>query len=73
MPILKFTKLNLDKIPFEDSGQKDYFDTETKGLGLRVGTASKTFFVKVDVPDPSSKTGKRSAKKTLGRFGGDYT
>lgn len=69
MPKMKFTKLALDKIPFEASGQKDYFDSESKGLGLRVGTSSKTFFVKVDVPDTASKSGRRSVKKTLGRFG----
>lgn len=69
MPKMKFTKSALDKIPFEASGQKDYFDTESKGLGLRVGTSSKTFFVKVDVPDTASKSGRRSVKKTLGRFG----
>ncbi len=69
MPKLKFSKTALDKIPFEASGQRDYFDTETKGLGLRVGMFSKTFFVKADVPDASSKSGKRSVKKTLGRFG----
>ncbi len=69
MPKLKFTKTALDKIPFPATGQVDYFDTETTGLGLRVGAKSKTFFVKAEVKDSSTKNGRRTVKKTLGRFG----
>jgi integrase len=69
MPKLKFTKSALDKIPFPESGQVDYYDTETPGLGLRVGIRSKTFFVKTDVKDASSMKGFKTVRKSLGRFG----
>ena len=69
MPRIKFTKLALDKLPAPAGERIDYFDTETPGLGLRVGSSSKTFFVKIDVRDPGTKTGYRSVRKTLGRFG----
>jgi len=69
MPKLKFTKTALDKIPFPASGQVDYFDTETAGLGLRVGVRSKTFFVKTEVRDSSKESGFRAVRKSLGRFG----
>ena len=69
MPRLQLTKRNIDsKTPFTDSGQVDYWDTELKGLGLRVGTDSKTFYVKVDVLDPVTVKYK-SAKGKLGRYG----
>lgn len=69
MPKLQLTKRNIDsKTPFTESGQVDYWDTELKGLGLRVGKDTKTFYVKVDVPD--SGTGKyKSVKGKLGRYG----
>jgi integrase len=69
VPIFKFDKRSIDKLPFTQSGQIDYFDTRTPGLGLRVGMNSKTFFVKADVKDPTKPRGYRTAKKTLGRFG----
>lgn len=69
MPKMKFTKLALDKIAAPSGDRIDYFDTETPGLGLRVGSNSKTFFVKIDVKDVGTKTGYRSVRKTLGRFG----
>lgn len=69
MPKLKFTKSALDKIQYPPSGQVDYFDTETPGLGLRVGTRSKTFFVKTDIKDAGSKTGFKTVRKALGRYG----
>jgi len=70
MPKRTFTsKSDIDKIPFPKAGQTDYFDTKSTGLGLRIGTTSKTFFVKVDVKDPSKKTGYRTVRKTLGRYG----
>ena len=69
MPKLQLTKRNIDsKTPLTESGQVDYWDTELKGLGLRVGKDSKTFFVKIDVLDPA--TGKyKSVKSKLGRYG----
>lgn len=72
MPTMKFLKSEIDKLSFTEQGQVDYFDTETPGLGLRVGTKSKTFFVKTDVRDTSKPKGYRTVKKTIGRFG-DFT
>jgi integrase len=69
MPSMKFTKSVLDKLPNPVSGQVDYFDTDTAGLCLRVGATYKTFYVKACVRDMTSKTGFRTIKKTLGRFG----
>ncbi|MBJ6749018.1 tyrosine-type recombinase/integrase [Geomonas anaerohicana] len=69
MPKIKFTKSTLEKLAAPPGERVDYFDTETRGLGLRVGNSSKTFFVKVDIRDAGSKTGYRSVRKTLGRFG----
>lgn len=69
MPTMKFTKTDIDKIQFTKDGQVDYFDTETPGLGLRVGAKSKTFFVKADVKDDTKPKGYRTVKKTIGRYG----
>ncbi len=71
MPVMKFDKRSIDAIPFtqETGVQINYFDTVTVGLGLRVGTQSKTFFVKADVKDPTKSKGYKTAKKTLGRYG----
>lgn len=69
MPKLQLTKRNIDgKTPFTEAGQVEYWDTELKGLCLRVGRDSKTFYVKVDVLD--SATGKyKSVKGKIGRYG----
>ena len=69
MPKLKFTKDAIDRIALLESGQADYFDIDTPGLGLRIGARCKTFFVKADVKDSSTTSGYRTVKKTLGRFG----
>jgi integrase len=66
---MKFDKRSIDKLPLTEQGQVDYFDTATPGLGLRVGTSSKTFFVKADVKDPTKPKGYRTVKKSLGRYG----
>jgi integrase len=66
---MKFDKRSLDKLPLTKQGQVDYFDTATPGLGIRVGTTSKTFFVKADVRDATKPKGYRTVKKTLGRYG----
>jgi integrase len=68
MPVLQLTKRNIDKLPYTESGQTDYFDTEMKGLYLRVGQSSKTFFVMVDVQDPISRKYKKARAK-IGRYG----
>lgn len=71
MPKLLLTKRNIDSkkhIPPVEKGQVDYFDTEVKGLMLRVGKTSKTFYVQVDVLDPA--TGKyKTVKEKLGAYG----
>jgi hypothetical protein len=68
MPKLHLTKKNIDSIPFTQKGQIDYFDTELKGLALRVGRDSKTFFVQLDVIDPVTEK-YRTVKGKLGRYG----
>jgi integrase len=75
MAPLKFSKTAIDKLPFSSIGQVDYWDTETKGLGLRVGSRTKTFMLKVDVKvdDPTRPRGYKTVKKTLGRYGLELT
>lgn len=68
MPKIKFTKSAIDKLEFEGK-QVDYFDTDTAGFGLRIGRATKTFFCKADVKDAGTRTGYRTVRKTLGRYG----
>lgn len=68
MPVLQLTKRNIDKLPFTEQGQIDYFDTELKGFSLRVGKDSKTFFVKVDVLDPE-KGKYKTVRGKVGRYG----
>lgn len=74
MPKLLLTKRNIDSkkhIPQVEDGRVDYFDTEVKGLFLRVGKETKTFYVQVDVKDPV--TGKfKSVKEKIGVYG-EYT
>lgn len=74
MPKLLLTKRNIDSkkhIPPVEKGQVDYFDTEVKGLLLRVGKNSKVFYVQIDVKDPV--TGKfKTVKEKLGAYG-EYT
>ncbi len=69
MPKMQLTKRNIDKqIPLTESGQVDYFDTELKGLMLRAGKCSKTFYVQIDVKDPA--TGKfKTVREKLGAYG----
>ena len=70
MPKLKLDKRTIDKLPLAGKGnQVDYFDTDTPGLFLRVGATTKTFFAKTDVRDATKKSGYRTVKKTLGRYG----
>lgn len=68
MPRLHLTKRNIDAIPFPPKGQVDYFDTELKGLALRVGRDVKTFFVQIDVFDQGAQK-HRTVKGKLGRYG----
>jgi integrase len=71
MPKLQLTKRNIDSkkhVPPVVSGRIDYFDPDLKGLMLRVGKDSKTFYVQVDVKDP--ETGKfRTMREKIGAYG----
>jgi len=68
MPVLQLTKRNIDKLSLSEKGQVDYFDTELKGLILRVGQSSKTFFVMTDVLDVATQKYKKVRAK-IGRYG----
>lgn len=71
MPKLSLTKRNIDSkkhIPPVTQGYIDYFDTDLKGLMLRAGKDSKTFYVQIDVKDPDS--GKfKTIREKIGRYG----
>ena len=75
MPKLKLNRTNIEKLaPLTQKGTVDYWDSgdgSVKGLGLRVGSQSRTFFVQVDVPEPWDVSGKkrRTVKKVIGRYG----
>ncbi|MDD5286829.1 MAG: tyrosine-type recombinase/integrase [Desulfuromonadaceae bacterium] len=73
MPKVKLTKTKIDSLKFSSTGREVYWDTDTKGLGLAVGMKTKTFILQMDVKDSSKKSGYRTVKKTLGRFGDDIT
>lgn len=73
MPKIKFTKTEIDKLKHPESGQVIYWDVNTPGLGLVVGTKSKAFRLQLDVKDTSKPKGYRTVKKTLGRYGTDIT
>ncbi|MEI6207121.1 MAG: tyrosine-type recombinase/integrase [Desulfuromonadales bacterium] len=73
MPKVKFTKSKIDSIKYSDSGQVIYWDTDTPGLGLVVGSKTKTFRLQLDVKDSSKPKGYKTVKKTLGRYGSDIT
>jgi len=73
MPKVTFTKKKIDSLKFADNGRVDYWDTDTKGLGLAVGKNTKTFVLQMDVKDTTKPKGYRTIKKTLGRYGDDIT
>jgi integrase len=73
MPRVTFTKKKIDSLKFADKGRIDYWDTEAKGLGLAVGMNTKTFILQMAVKDTTTKSGYRTVKKTLGRYGDDIT
>jgi len=45
MPHLKLTKNAVEDIPFPESGQSYYRDTQLQGFGLRVSRSTKSYFV----------------------------
>lgn len=73
MAKLKLTKTNIDKIAFCDKGKTaDYWDTDQKGFGLRVGEQVKTFVIQVDVKRVMTEPGKKpykTVKSIIGRYG----
>lgn len=73
MPKATLTKKKIDSLKFTDKGQVIYWDTESKGLGVVVGMKTKTFVLQMDVKDSTKKSGYRTIKKTLGRYGDDIT
>ena len=58
----KITKTFVDSVPYPDSGQNFYRDTELKGFGLRVGTASKVYFAE-------GKVLNKTVRVTIGHHG----
>lgn len=60
MTKLHFTKRAIDALPHTERGQKLYRDTTLRGLGVRVGSNSKVFFVEGQV-------NRRTRRITLGR------
>lgn len=49
MPQIRLTKRNIDRIERPKSGQVLYYDTDLRGLGLRVGVSSATYFAERQV------------------------
>jgi integrase len=65
-----FSKTWIDDLPFEESGQKCYYDTTRKGFGLLVSTNTKTFLVQCRVKGRVAASGRPlEIRKTVGRFG----
>ena len=58
----KITKSFVDNIPYPDTGQNFYRDTELKGFGLRVGTGSKVYFAE-------GKIDNKTVRITIGHHG----
>ena len=58
----KITKSFIDTIPYPDTGQIFYRDTELKGFGLRVGTGSKVYFAE-------GKVNNKTVRVTIARHG----
>lgn len=62
MPKIKLTEKAIQRLEFSEAGQVDYFDLVTPGFGLRVGKATKTYFV-------MKKINGKDARKSIGRNG----
>jgi len=61
MPILKLTKSSVEKLEFSGT-RVDYYDTDLKGFGLRVGASSKSFFARKEING-------EPARQTIGKYG----
>jgi len=65
-----FTPTWIDNLPFEESGQKCYYDTTRQGLGLLVSAKTKSFLVQCRVKGQFAASGRPlEIRKTIGRFG----
>ncbi len=62
MPRAKLTEKYIERIPYSEK-TVEYYDTKLTGFGVRVGSSSKTYFVKGRNPDGSQ------FKRKLGKFG----
>lgn len=58
----KLTKNLIDSVPYPDSGQMFYRDSQLKGFGLRVGTGSKVYFAE-------GKINNKTVRVTIGHHG----
>ena len=58
----KLTKSFIDSIPFPESGQDFYRDSQLKGFGLRVGKNSKVYYAEAKVID-------KTVRVTIGHHG----
>ncbi|MEO6563433.1 MAG: integrase family protein [Nitrosospira sp.] len=58
----KLTKSVVDALPYPETGQTFYRDSEIKGFGLRVGTASKVYIAE-------GKVNNKTVRVTIGRHG----
>ena len=58
----KLTKSVVDAIPYPETGQTFYRDSEIKGFGLRVGTGSKVYIAE-------GKVNNKTVRVTIGRHG----
>lgn len=58
----KLTKSFIDSIPFPETGQAFYRDSQMKGFGLRVGKTSKVYYAEAKVDD-------KTVRVTIGHHG----
>lgn len=65
MPKLKLTKTSIDRVRKPGSGTVIYFDTETKGFGLRVTASGAASFIVQGTVSGQSK----EARLTIGSYG----
>lgn len=65
MPRLKLNKTNIDKVRKPGTGTVMYFDTETKGFGLRVTASGAASFIVQGTVSGQSK----EARITIGSYG----
>ena len=58
----KLTKLFVDSLPYPETGQIFYRDSELKGFGIRIGTESKVYIAE-------GKVNNKSVRVTIGHHG----